>query len=69
MWHVPCVPRSLLFASETEKKPPKELRGKTPFSNDPSVQKRSVTKGVCTGYLAHVPKYVPFTCRTQKGYP
>ena len=50
---------------------PKTLLCNTPFSYTPfcvsptfpnalSVRKRSVTKGVCSGYLAHVPRYVPF---------
>ena len=34
-----------------------------------SVRKRSVTKGVCTGYLAHVPRYVPFYLQNSKGIP
>ena len=30
-WYVPCVPRYVPFASETEKEHPKELRDETPF--------------------------------------
>ena len=33
------------------------------------VRKRSVTKGVRMGYLAHVPRYVPFYLQTSKGIP
>ena len=41
----------------------------TPFPNALSVRKRSVTTGVRTGYLAHVPRYVLFHLQTLKGIP
>ena len=59
-WYVPCVPRYVPFASETEEEHPKELGDETPFPIALSVRKRSVTKGVRTGYLAHVPRYLAF---------
>ena len=42
---------------------------RTPFPNALSVRKRSVTKGVCTGHLAHVPRYVPSYLQNSKGIP
>ena len=69
-----CVPRYVPFASETEKGYPRNFEMKRLFRNAFSetpfrVRKRSVTKGVCSGYLAHVPRYVPFYLQNLKGIP
>ena len=50
-----CSQVCSFFASETEKEHPEELRDETPFLNAKSVRRRSVTKEVCTGYLAMFP--------------
>ena len=73
-WYVPCVPRYVPFCLRNRKGIPLGTSrcnafSETPFPNALSVRKRSVTKGLCTGYLAHVPRYVPFYLQNSKGIP
>ena len=62
---MPCVPGYIPFCLRNRKGTPQGTSAwnafsETPFPNTLSVRKRSVTEGVCTGYQAHVPRYVPF---------
>ena len=65
-WYVPCVPRWKGIPLGTSRW---NAFPETPFPNALRVRKRSVTKGVCTGHLAHVPRYVPFYLQNSKGIP
>ena len=66
------IPGTFPFACTTDKEHPKELQHETPFPTFPNtlnVRKRSVTKGVCTVYQAHVPRHVPIYLQNSKGRP
>ena len=72
--YAPCVPRHVpSWLRNTEGTPQGtstlDAFSETPFLNALCVRKRSVSKVVCIGNQAHIPRHVPFCLQNRKGIP